>query len=153
MTREERCKLAIEKGYTYDSETGLIKNKFGNKLQAKTSNGYVIFGVKINKKTFQIRAHQFAFYFVYGYCPEEIDHINGVRIDNRLCNLRPVTRQQNQWNRNTAKGYYFHKTNKKYHAQIYLNTKRIYLGLYSTEQEARAAYLEAKEKYHKIEEI
>jgi hypothetical protein len=149
MTREERCKLAIEKGYTYDSETGLIKNRHGKVLTRKT-HGYIFLAVAIDKKRYNIRAHQFSWYYVHGYCAQEIDHMNGIRDDNRLCNLRAVTRQQNNWNRIKAKGYTYNKLAKKYQAKIRLNSKSIFLGYYNTPEQARKAYLQAKEKYHKI---
>lgn len=44
-------------------------------------------------------AHRLAWFYVHGEWPEEIDHINGVRHDNRLCNLRPATKKQNCENR------------------------------------------------------
>jgi hypothetical protein len=150
MTREERCQEAVKKGYTYDSETGFVKNKHGKVLKNIGKSGYNRLAIYIEKKAYKLHIHQFGWYFIHGYCAKEIDHINGVRFDNRLCNLRPVTRQQNQWNRNTAKGYYFHKANKKYKAQIRLNYKNFHVGYYNTEEQAREAYLQAKQKYHNI---
>ena len=79
-----------------------------------------------------------------------IDHINGIKLDNRVANLRITTIQGNQHNHTTAKGYYWDKQKKKYHASIGLNGKNIYLGLYDTEEEARQAYLDAKPIYHKL---
>ncbi len=150
MTREERCQEAVKKGYTYDAETGLVKNKHGKVLKTKFYSGYKRFYVTINYKRYVIRQHQFGWYFIHGYFPEEIDHINGIRDDNRLCNLRSVTKQQNAWNRHNHKGYHFKKSKNKFEAVIKINYKRIYLGRYNTAEEARAAYLQAKEKYHKI---
>jgi len=77
-----------------------------------------------------------------------IDHINGNKLDNRVVNLKITTMQGNNQNRTRAKGYYWNKDKKKWHAQIYLNYKNIFLGYYTTEEEARQAYLTAKEKYH-----
>ncbi len=151
MTREERCKLAIEQGYTYNHKTGLVYNK-NKEIGFISSTGYKKMKLRFNKKYYELRIHHFAWYYIYKQCVQEIDHINGIRIDNRICNLRSVTRQQNQWNRLTAKGYYkiIYKDSICYCAQIYLNTKRIRLGSYKTEEEARNAYLAAKEIYHKI---
>lgn len=81
----------------------------------------------------------------------QVDHHDGNTLNNRVENLRWVTHQQNQWNRTTAKGYYFHKARGKWQAQIRLDGKTIFLGRFNTEDEARAAYLAAKEKYHIIE--
>jgi hypothetical protein len=81
----------------------------------------------------------------------QVDHINGNRLDNRRCNLRIVTNQQNQWNQTRAKGYSWHRNKNKWQARIVKNKKTIYLGLFDNEQEARQAYLEAKEIYHMID--
>jgi len=150
MTREERCKLAIKRGYTYDPETGLIYNKYGKTNIPNKSTGYIIIGIRNNKKKCNLTGHRFAWYWVYKECVEEIDHINGIRHDNRICNLRSVTHQQNQWNRTKAKGYCWFKRDNKWMSTISLNSKTIHLGLFDTEQEARNAYLAAKEIYHKI---
>ncbi len=77
-----------------------------------------------------------------------IDHINHQRADNRVENLRIVNNQQNQWNRKDPKGYSYHKSKQKYQAKISVYDKQISLGHFDTEQEARQAYLLAKEKYH-----
>jgi len=110
MTPEEKCELAIERGYTYDTETGLIYNRFKKQPITNRDNGYIRFQLRLNKKPYNIRGHQFAWYYVNKQCVEEIDHINGIRYDNRICNLRSVTHQQNHWNRTKAKGYKKHKT-------------------------------------------
>ena len=63
-------------------------------------------------------------------------------------NLRIVSHQENQFNTN-AKGYF--KNGKKFQAYIKLNKQQIHLGTFSTEEEARNSYLEAKKIYHIIE--
>lgn len=150
MTREEKCKLAIERGYTYDPETGFIYGLKGKKIIRENGLGYIKICFYINKKEYSLFAHQFAWYFINKKCAEEIDHINGVRNDNRICNLRAVTKQQNHFNRTTAKGYYWKKKLQKWESSICINKKNVYLGVFNTEQEARNAYLAAKEIYHKI---
>ena len=79
-----------------------------------------------------------------------IDHIDGNRKNNNIINLRVVTSQQNQFNRTTAKGYTWNKKNKKWKAQIKIDNKVIYLGYFENEDDARTAYLDAKEIHHKI---
>lgn len=79
------------------------------------------------------------------------DHINHNTLNNRKSNLRIVTCNQNQWNQKNPKGYYWRKANKKYMAQIKLNGKQIYLGLFRTADAAHSAYLQAKKHYHKME--
>lgn len=77
------------------------------------------------------------------------DHISGNSLDNRRCNLRSITNQQNQFNRRTAKGY-TQLPNGKYRAQLQLNNRFVHIGIYDTEEQAHAAYLEAKKIYHRI---
>jgi hypothetical protein len=150
MTREEKCKLAIERGYTYNPETGEVYNRYGKVSKSIHKTGYIYIGITLNKKAYNLKSHHFAWYCVYKECVEEIDHINGIRNDNRIFNLRSVTHQQNNWNRVNAKGYTWNKTVNKWHSQITLNYKKIYLGCFDTKQEARNAYLQAKEKHHII---
>ena len=83
----------------------------------------------------------------------KIDHIDNNKLNNAFSNLRVVTNQHNQFNRPTAKGYCWDKQKGKWQAYIAINYKVKHLGYFDTWEEARAAYLAAKEKYHVIEEI
>jgi hypothetical protein len=78
----------------------------------------------------------------------DVDHINRVRDDNRLENLRWVTIAENQYNRSNTKGYGYHKATKKFAARIAVNGKKYYLGIYDTESDAHEAYIAAKAIYH-----
>lgn len=148
MTREEKCKLAIELGYTYNPETGnVIGPRYGKVLKGKQSDGYLV--IKLPSK-YQLLQHHLAWYWINNECVEQLDHINGIKDDNRICNLRSVTNQQNQHNRTKAKGFYWCKNAKKWKSQISLNSKRINLGYFDTPEEARQAYLDAKLIYHII---
>jgi len=77
-----------------------------------------------------------------------IDHKDRNKLNNSVANLRITTQQGNNHNQTKAKGYSLDKHKKKWKAQIGLNSKRIHLGYYDTEAEARQAYLSGKEKYH-----
>ena len=77
-----------------------------------------------------------------------IDHKDQNRQNNNSDNLRVATKQQNNWNMKNVKGYFWHKSCKKWQAFIHLNNKPKYLGLFATEEMAHLAYLIAKEKYH-----
>jgi hypothetical protein len=79
-----------------------------------------------------------------------IDHINRNITDNCVSNLRQVTQQQNLFNKN-AKGYYWKKASQNWRALIGIDGKSIYLGSFDLEEDARQAYLNAKEKYHVIQ--
>lgn len=83
----------------------------------------------------------------------QADHRNHDTLRNCRSNLRIVTHQQNVWNRKNPKGYYWQKVAKKYHALIQVNNKKIYLGLFDVAEDARNAYLKAKEKYHRVCEV
>ena len=80
-----------------------------------------------------------------------IDHIDCVKTNNDISNLRVVTQQENQFN-TTCKGYYFDKAKGKYKARIGLNEKKIYIGSYDTPEEAHQAYLKKKEEVHIIQQ-
>jgi hypothetical protein len=150
MTREEKIKLAIEKGFTYDEMTGKIYGVRGNEIKSNC-RGYNVITFLVSKKRIQLKAHQFGYYIKYNKVVDYIDHINGIRNDNRICNLREVTAQGNQHNR-LCKGYTYCKKTNKYRTQITLGYKAINIGRFNTEQEARQAYLDAKKKYHMIGE-
>lgn len=94
-----------------------------------------------------IKLHRVAFALHYGYLPEIVDHINGNKRDNRPCNLRAVTRQQNSMNRvaSSAKRDTAYKgvtllKNGMWRASIGVNGKTRDLGVYATDVEAAIAY-------------
>ena len=123
----------------------------GNIITCKDSGGYIVMKLLLDNKKYNLLCHHFAWYCVNGNCDtNEIDHINGVRDDNRICNLRNVNHTQNQWNRTKARGYTWNKPLNKWQSKITLNDKSIHLGYFTTEEEARQVYLKAKEKYHTI---
>ena len=151
MERKEKCELAIKKGYTYNPDNGKIFGMRGNVIKRK-NNGYIDIAVVDveNDKTLHLYGHQFAWYWVNKECVKFIDHINGNKCDNRICNLRSVTHQENHFNIIKSKGYYWNQKINKWHSQITLNYKIIHLGYFDNEEDARVTYLQAKEKYHKI---
>ena len=108
------------------------------------------FDIKINGKMYLM--HRLIYIYHFGNIEDGkyIDHIDGNRMNNDINNLRVVTHQQNCFNTVKTLGYYFEKCTGKYKAQIMLNNKKISLGRYKTENEARIAYLTAKEKHHII---
>jgi len=130
----------------YDAETGeftrakSIKGyKAGVKCGNITRNGYIEITVS-RKRTL---AHRLAFFWMTGaWPPNDVDHINGDRTDNRWANLRLATRTQNMWNlapRNKGT----HKHGDRWRAQIKTNGVKRHIGMFDTEAEAQAAYCKA----------
>mgnify|MGYP003394149988 CR=1 FL=1 len=114
---------------------------------------------RVQMEGIRYRAARLAWFYVYGCWPTvEVDHINGDRSDNRIKNLREATRaQQNQnlgiglRNKTGILGVSWNKERKKWRAEIKIDNKSICLGRYRNIDDARAAYLKAKAKYHKFQ--
>jgi hypothetical protein len=122
-------------------------------------SGHYSINFKVNGKQKEIKVHRLIFYIhnpswdIYDISMDNfVDHRNGEPADNRIENLHIVSHQENQLNRPRAKGYSWNKKHKKWVAEIMINRKSIYLGMYAEESDARNAYLAAKLKYHIIEE-
>ena len=148
MNKEQKILLAIDKGITCNPDTGEIFGVRGNVITNKHTNGYIRIGF-FDNKLYNIYAHQFIYYCVHKKVVDCIDHINRIKNDNRIINLRSVTTQQNRFNVK-YKGYSWHKRDKKWRSSIMISGKNIYLGSFITEDEAQKSYLEAKKKYHQI---
>ena len=150
MTRLEKIQLALKKGYTYNQESGLITGVSGKIIQKLSVNGYIVISIWNENKRHYLYAHQFAYYIVHRYCPKCIDHINQIKTDNRINNLRSVTNQENAFNMRNVKGYTYDKRSKKYIALIMVNGKTKQLGTFDNKESAHNCYLLNKSKYHII---
>jgi len=154
---QERLKEVLD----YNSETGVFIWKiYSGRIKA----GYV--AGNINKRGYATigidgeiyRSHRLAWFYVYGKWPDDqIDHINGQRSDNRICNLRDVTNQVNAQNLKRATrvktstdylGVYKTTNIKPWRAQIDIDKKTRHIGYYKTPEEANEAYLKAKRMLH-----
>ena len=101
--------------------------------------------------------HRLIWLYHYGIWPkEQIDHINGIKDDNRIENLRECNRQQNSYNTrarqlstSTYKGVHFRKDTGKWVAQYTHSGKNIHIGCFSNEKDASNAYKAATEALHK----
>lgn len=136
---------------SYDPETGLFRWKVdrlgsargvraGDPAGSPTVNGYIVIG--ISGKNY--KAHRLAWYLVMEvWPPDQIDHKNRVRGDNRIANLRLANKIQNGANmpgRRAASGYrgvYRHYN--KWKGVIRDDYRLRYLGLFDTPEEAYAA--------------
>lgn len=148
----------VQRLLDYDPNTGdfmclVRRGKMVPGMKAGTINsvGYVI--LCIHKRLYC--AHRVAWLYVHGCWPAaEIDHINGVRTDNRLRNLREASKRQNGQNRgaqknNTSghKGVMRDIKPGKWIAVIFVNGRRERLGTFDDIASAAAAYREAEIKY------
>lgn len=94
------------------------------------------------------KAHRLIMIAFVGESDQAVDHINRIKHDNRFENLRYCTNRENGLNRDwvdNAKGYSWERN--KCQARIRINGKSKYLGGFDNEQDARQAYLDAKELY------
>ena len=147
--------------FTYDRETGIIKwRKRTRGQRANLVAGYTMSNgcgyTQINIKGKLHYAHRVAMLLAYGFYVDglEVDHINHIRDDNRLANLRFVTRTDNSRNKSRnsnsttgVTGVYYRKGRRKYEAQIIVDGMNIYLGEFFTLEEAAKARKDADIKY------
>jgi len=129
-----------------------VRSRIANKeaFINRSSNGYMRGAVN----GVFLLAHRVIWALEYGHWPEEIDHINGIRHDNRIGNLRSVGRAVNGQNlclqersKSGRIGVTWYKAYKRWAAAIVVNQKRIHLGYFDTVDEAAKARSLAEQKY------
>ena len=105
----------------------------GARAGCTTENGYVTIAIRRSA----YKAHRLAWLYVYGEWPDNIDHINGSPVDNRISNLRSVTFEENgknmKLNSNNSSGLmgvHWHALSKKWQARITCNKTRLHLGYF-----------------------
>ncbi len=140
-----------------DPDKGSIKWAMDIKSVKKGDEaGYVdVAGYRACKhKGFKLKCHRVIFYYVNQWLPAQLDHINRVKDDNRIDNLRATTASLNARNigvRKTSKsgitGVFFNKVRNTYQAQITVNCKQLHLGNHKTIESATQARKEAELKY------
>ena len=152
MSKEKDLE-GIEDNLTYDPITGVFKYKTrkGRKNKdlvatSKDSHGYI----RVSYKGRRYLGHRVAFYIMRGYWPkEDVDHIDGNRLNNKWSNLREASRSQNLWNQKRTRGASKYKGVAKHQkgwvAQIGRGPNR-YLGRFTSEAEAGLSYNYAAEK-------
>ena len=152
-TTETLTKRRLLEVMRYDTFTGNFHwlKSFGNRKAGDVAgrlseNGYLL--VSVDCRIY--RVHRLVWLYQYGKFPEQyVDHIDGDKLNNRLCNLREATLAENQKNQgipkhNTSgfKGVYWNSKDKKWIAKSQLRGKMHYLGGYATPEEASEVYQE-----------
>ena len=146
----------------YDKETGKFTwritrchlAKAGQEAGAPDFYGYIAITVNGSR----CKAHRLAWFYVHGAWPaNDIDHINQIKSDNRISNLREATRSENFQNRgkyaNNKSGYvgvHWSKVSKKWAASIRNMGKSKHLGLFDSPEAASTAYQTAKALIHRF---
>ena len=151
--RENISLPLVKNKLNYDSDTGFFTWKEDNKRGVykgsragciNKATGYR--QVRLKRET--IREHRLAWFYFYGEWPKgHLDHVNGIRTDNSISNLRTVSAGENNQNKN-SKGCTYSKNDNKWKAYIGLGGKRQHLGYFNTEEEASLVYKEAKARLH-----
>ena len=150
----------IKQALNYDPETGsfywLVNRgrsaQIGSVAGAIHSRGYRT--IKVNGKQFY--AHRLAWLMSVGDILDviEVDHIDGDKLNNKLSNLRAVTKSVNQQNkrkplRNNTSGFLgVSRSGIGWKAEILVNNKRLNLGTFVKPENAYEAYLKAKRQHH-----
>ena len=142
---------------TYEPDTGVFTRRITRGKQAAGTiagglnwDGYL--SMQIDGKNCLL--HRLAWFYITGEAPRfAVDHINGLKTDNRWVNLREATKSQNQLNRyKTAKNTIgfkgVKKSGNKFQAAVQLNGKLHYIGIFDTEELAGVAYYAAAKVLH-----
>ena len=157
--REAVTQEMVRELLDYDAESGVMTWRrrhngtpqwnaryAGTRAGNKTTGGYI--AIQVAKRLYL--AHRLAWLWVYGQWPQgEMDHINCVKDDNRITNLRLATRGQNEWNKHTnsrnSSGFkgVTSRDGRRWSAKIRDNYRIIRLGNFDTPEEAHEAYAEA----------
>jgi hypothetical protein len=140
---------------SYNQKTGIItwkknerKRRAGAVVGSKNKCGYLV--CSIDGSLFYV--HRIAWALSVGSIDSDlqVDHINGDRSDNRLCNLRACDNAQNNWNKlgKPYKGASLDKRDGRWSASITVRGRSVSLGRFSTQELAHMAYCKAAAELH-----
>jgi hypothetical protein len=149
----------LEQWLTYDNGRLLwkvqkgYKNKVGKEAGFKhKGDGY--WRIELDNKSY--KRSRLVFLMFHGYLPKMVDHINGVREDDRVENLRAADALTNAWNAGVkktstlkVKGVSWHSRDKVFQARIRHEGKEKHLGVFDSLEEAEKCVREFREKHHK----
>lgn len=144
--------------FTYDPKTGRVywRKKAGRARPDNEAGTVDAYGyVRIMYKGSALKAHRIGWALYYNEePPRSIDHINGVKNDNRIANLRGCTQKENSRNalpsKNNTSGYTGvarMRNSPNYRAYITVDRTQKHLGTFQTAEQAATAYNTAAIKY------
>jgi hypothetical protein len=157
MAKADLTVARLHESLHYSPETGVFtwllspqtKVKAGDVAGTVCKRGYV--NVQLDGVLY--RAARLAWFYVHGVWPShDVDHVNQVKGDNRLSNLRDVPSGVNKHNQTKANkgstvpllGVYWRKDRGTYFAKIGMRGKSVHLGTFSNPEAAHAAYMAVK---------
>lgn len=156
MAKRNLSQQELNKRFSYDPNTGILTHRrLGRAVGYKAKNGYLL--CNTSEKTSIDYVHCVVWVMVNGSIPEgfEIDHKNHIRTDNRMSNLRLVSRHENMKNKSKYKnnlsgyqGVFFDKESGKWRAQISINKKRVSLGRFDCISDAIDAKMKAESEFN-----
>ncbi len=134
--------------FTSARAAAIWNTKYASQPVKKRSRGYVIVCITVDRKEHGCRGHRVAWALTTGAWPDHlVDHVNGVRDDNRWANLRSADDTINQWNKSFCsrnksgfKGVHRHSQNSNFVAQIKVGAKVTHLGCFETPEAAYSVY-------------
>lgn len=150
----------------YEPDTGVFtrrvrlaqRHHVGDRADTVVSGGKLQGYRRVSLFSQRYLAHRLAWLYVHGDWPVlDIDHINGVKGDNRIANLRLADDQLNSENTRRARassrhgvlGVHWHKQSSRWRARIQVNGRSVHLGMFDTQEQAHQAYIDAKREVHK----
>jgi hypothetical protein len=139
LTREQMLRR-----FVYDPQTGNLSRKRDGRGLGTLSNGYL----RVNMGwTSPAYVHRIAWFMSTGEVPDEVDHIDRCRSNNRLLNLRAASRSENCVNQGPRakaavlpRGVHLCRDTGRYRAQARHNGAKVHLGRYDTPEAASDAY-------------
>jgi hypothetical protein len=148
----------VKELFVYSPITGVMtrridwyKGKKGDVIGSRHNHGYL--QARVDGRTYLI--HRLAFLYMEGDMPEEVDHVNGKRDDNRWDNLRPCTKSTNALNskrssrnKSGAKGVHWCKRDNKWIAKIHIGGVSRKLGYFDSLDEAAELVQLVREEAH-----
>jgi hypothetical protein len=158
FSRKDINQAFLKETFDYDAEIGRLRWKTSSRgrkagdlagtLQAfkNGTTGYRQISIGKGPVNVVTLEHRLVFLWYYGYLPQQIDHINRDKTDNRIENLRPANNSTNQMNtsvrsftKSGLKGVHWDKSRSLWMARIKINGKHVFLGRFVSPEKAYEA--------------